>query len=181
MEFKGFPKIPRLNRHVVITEKVDGTNAVIGVDEQGKVWAGSKNRWLSAENDNHGFYKWVMEREAEIVRLMGPGMHYGEFWGSGIGRNYGMRTGVKNLALFNTKRWEGQELPEGVGVVPVLATAHFFDTYLMETCIDELGSAGSALVPGYMNPEGIVVYHQASGQLFKVTLENDGQPKGQKE
>jgi hypothetical protein len=28
-----------------------------------------------------------------------------------------------------------------------------------------------------MNPEGVVIYHTASGQLFKKTIENDEKPK----
>jgi hypothetical protein len=37
---------------------------------------------------------------------------------------------------------------------------------------------GSKAVPGFMKPEGIIVYHTASKQNFKVLLENDDQPKG---
>jgi hypothetical protein len=37
---------------------------------------------------------------------------------------------------------------------------------------------GSYAAPGYMKPEGIVVYHTAAKQMFKVTIENDEQPKG---
>ena len=32
--------------------------------------------------------------------------------------------------------------------------------------------------PRVHEPEGIVLYHGASGQLFKVTLEKDEEPKG---
>ena len=42
----------------------------------------------------------------------------------------------------------------------------------------QLEQSGSALVPGFMNPEGIVVFHQASRTMFKRTLEGDEQPKG---
>ena len=31
IEFQGFGKIPRLNRDIVITEKIDGSNAAIGI------------------------------------------------------------------------------------------------------------------------------------------------------
>ncbi len=33
--FKPWPKIPRLRRDIVITEKIDGTNAIIHVAEDG--------------------------------------------------------------------------------------------------------------------------------------------------
>ena len=38
----------------------------------------------------------------------------------------------------------------------------------------------SFAVQDYLNPEGIVIYHKASGQLFKKTIKNDEQPKGVK-
>ena len=34
MQFKEFGKIPRLYRRVVITEKIYGTNAAVGIDER---------------------------------------------------------------------------------------------------------------------------------------------------
>lgn len=82
-EFKEWPKIPRLFREVIITEKIDGTNGQILVTEKGEVYAGSRNRWLSPESDNYGFHAWVMERKDEIVEKLGPGRHYGELWGGG--------------------------------------------------------------------------------------------------
>ena len=32
-EFKPFPKMPRLNREVLLTEKIDGTNASVFIRE----------------------------------------------------------------------------------------------------------------------------------------------------
>jgi len=37
---------------------------------------------------------------------------------------------------------------------------------------------GSLASPGFMLPEGIVIYHKASKTLFKKTLKNDESPKG---
>lgn len=37
---------------------------------------------------------------------------------------------------------------------------------------------GSFAAPGFMRPEGIIVYHSASGHVFKVLLEDDDRPKG---
>ena len=34
-EFKPWPKTPRWNRQVVITEKIDGTNAAVGFTPEG--------------------------------------------------------------------------------------------------------------------------------------------------
>jgi hypothetical protein len=33
MEFEAFPKIPRLKRDMVITEKIDGTNACVLIED----------------------------------------------------------------------------------------------------------------------------------------------------
>jgi hypothetical protein len=55
-EFIGFRKIPRLNREMIITEKIDGTNGAIYIDENNNIFVGSKNRWLDEHNENHGFW-----------------------------------------------------------------------------------------------------------------------------
>ena len=69
IEFQPFPKIPRLNREIVITEKIDGTNGVIHVADDLTVTAGSRNRWLTIEKDNFGFAKWVAENAEELAEL----------------------------------------------------------------------------------------------------------------
>lgn len=46
--FEAFPKIPRLNREIVITEKLDGTNAVIHIGEDDVITAGSRSRYRSS-------------------------------------------------------------------------------------------------------------------------------------
>jgi hypothetical protein len=32
-------------------------------------------------------------------------------------------------------------------------------------------------VPGFMRPEGVVIFHTASGTLYKKTVKDDHQPK----
>lgn len=44
--------------------------------------------------------------------------------------------------------------------------------------LESLRKCGSHASPGFMNPEGIVMYHKASNAMFKVTLEGDEAPKG---
>lgn len=175
-EFQGFGKIPRLCRDIIITEKIDGTNAQVCVLECGMVLAGSRSRWITPENDNHGFARWVQENEDELRRL-GVGKHFGEWWGSGINRGYGLRNGEKRFSLFNTKRW-ANEHPKCCEVVPVLYQGPAIND-AVEHCILQLRVHGSAAVPGFMRAEGIVLYHTAANALFKVTLENDEQAKGQ--
>jgi len=88
-EFRTFNKISRLSRNIVITEKIDGTNGLIFIDENNNIFAGSRNRWLNEHSDNHGFYHWFADNKEELLKL-GKGYHYGEFWGKGIQRGYGL-------------------------------------------------------------------------------------------
>jgi len=175
VEFKGFSKIPRLNRLVIATEKIDGTNGIVHVSEDGAVLAGSRNRWITPEKDNMGFARWVQEH-ADELRALGPGYHFGEWFGQGIQRKYGLTE--KRWALFNIHRWADDAVrPKCCHVVPVLATGMDIRA-VTESALDLLRTEGSRAVPGFMKPEGVVVYHTASGHLYKVTLEGDEAPKG---
>lgn len=44
MLFEEFPKIGRLSRDMVITEKIDGTNGCIGIGDNGEFFVGSRSR-----------------------------------------------------------------------------------------------------------------------------------------
>lgn len=197
-EFRPFPKIARLNREVVITEKIDGTNAQVFIDETGtQILAGSRTRWITPQDDNYGFARWVEEHRDELFTL-GPGQHFGEWWGSGIQRGYGLAKGEKRFSLFNVSRWclhgkipailgsadptkpgKLQDiLPACVGLVPVLFRGSGGQlNEAVDACLEHLRAYGSAASHGFMKPEGIVVFHTASGDLFKVTLEKDEVPK----
>lgn len=202
-EFIEFPKIPRLNRDICITEKIDGTNGAIGITNEGIVYAQSRNRILSTSSkseDNMGFARWV-EQNAEILRSLGPGLHFGEWWGIGIGRGYDIFE--RRFSLFNVSRWErdvsGKILLEdmrskGVSIycVPViyegpwnyldnsmpLGISKNYNRFAPEAAVDQLREFGSLAVPGYRHPEGIIVYHKAGNLLFKATCEKDEEWKG---
>lgn len=193
--FQGFPKMARLSREVIISEKIDGTNAQILITEDGRLVAGSRTRWITPSDDNFGFAKWCEANRDELLEL-GPGRHFGEFWGSGIQRGYGLKNGERRLALFNVSRWclHGETpkrvptadpriekyqdvLPPCVGLVPVIGKGPF-TTHGCEHALSLLRTFGSRAAPGYMNPEGIVVWHTAAAIGFKKTLVNDDQPKG---
>lgn len=177
-DFVPFPKIPRLRRGVVITEKIDGTNAQIVVTPEGQVLAGSRNRWITPEKDNYGFAKWVKEHEDELREGLGVGQHFGEWWGQGIQRAYGLDH--KRFSLFNVSRWgEGRApLPSCCHVVPVLAAGILSDQ-LIDDVLARLREQGSVAAPGFMRPEGIVTFMSASKSLHKTLLENDSEPKGE--
>jgi RNA ligase len=175
IEFKKFPKIPRFKREMVITEKIDGTNAQVFVTEDGDVFAGSRNRWLTVDNDNFGFAKWCLDNKEELVKL-GPGNHYGEWWGLGIQRGYGLRE--KRFSLFNVSKWGDPEVrPKCCHVVPVLLRWPAPDSDEITRTFNALWLHGSFAAPGFMLPEGIVVYHSAGNHLYKMTYEGDDHGK----
>jgi len=192
--FEPFPKISRLSKKAVVTEKIDGTNAQIYIEEyseridgkgeddprpynqplftyhQFAVWAGSRNRFLdtSSSGDNFGFAKWVGDNIAELVKL-GPGRHFGEWWGKGIGpRGYGLDD--RRFSLFNTARWgaHNPSTPSCCSVVPVVG---HYPLDKIDDAMMLLKEKGSFAAPGYMNPEGIIVYHEMN--LYKKTFDND--------
>lgn len=195
-EFQAFPKIPRLNRDIIITEKIDGSNAQVLIAEDGTVTAGSRNRMITPgkQTDNFGFAAWVQEREDVLREHLGVGRHFGEWWGSGIQRGYGLENGERYFSLFNVKRWghltsyflhfystfdtdAQKDLgAAGVRVVPTLYDG-MFNTKAIDLALSNLHLDGSAVVQR-APAEGIIIYHVAAGQLFKVTLENDEAPKG---
>lgn len=183
IEFEPWPKIARLNRNIVVTEKIDGTNAAVIVTEDGRVGAQSRNRLITPENDNYGFAGWVHRNEEALASLLGPGRHFGEWWGSGIQRRYGLTGSEKRFSLFNTARWHGvlahdydADAVPGLRLVPILYEGPF-DQNAIEGTLDGLAIRGSKAERGFMDPEGIVVYVSAARQMFKVTLKDDDKPK----
>jgi hypothetical protein len=176
--FRPFPKIPRLSREIIITEKIDGTNASVYVSESGLVLAGKRSGWITPENDNAGFAKWVRDHEEELRTGLGPGLHFGEWWGSGIQRRYGLNE--KRFSLFNVGRWNEITKPACCDVVPLLYRGDFSEVAILESLLT-LKNEGSLAAPGFMQPEGIVIFHIAAGVSFKKTLEGDEKPKNGKE
>ncbi len=224
-EFVPFPKIPRLLRDIVITEKIDGTNAGILIvtpesreDEPDLgedyaplevtppgVYASSRKRWITPERDNFGFARYVEENAEALTAILGPGMHFGEWWGAGIQRRYDQP--AKRFSLFNLRKWgfrdaysdercekrgnhpvskEGRQLCQchpgqealsfpglRLDVVPVLY-AGIFSQIIIEETMRFLRAEGSVAAPGFMKPEGIVVFFPQAGHPFKITLEGDG-------
>lgn len=205
--FDAFPKIPRYRREVALTEKIDGTNAAVVwvdvaesdgsdnatetqniiaigdlVDQHGTalgphfLLAQSRNQFITPIKDNYGFAKWVQKNAADLATL-GPGRHFGEWWGNGIQRGYGLTPGDKRFSLFNVNRWgEGRQTPPACcGVVPLLG---YFAPDQINAQVERLRTTGSVAAPGYLNAEGVIVWHSQSKQYYKILLENDDVPKG---
>lgn len=195
IEFLEFPKMARLRRECIVTEKIDGTNAQVCIGPNGEFRVGSRTGWITPERDNHGFAAWAYAHKDELLQL-GPGRHFGEWWGGKIQRTYGLAPDDKRFSLFNVQRWalHGTEpqviptadprvvkvqdvLPACCGLVPVLYRGLYADG-VVEAALEELRREGSRAVPGFMRPEGVVCYHVAGNVGFKVTLEKDEEPKG---
>jgi hypothetical protein len=220
IEFTPYPKTARLFKDglgMVVTEKIDGTNAAVGVIDIGPsddiaehdaelltaityddtadrwygVYAQSRNRIIrpvrhteDKGSDNYGFAQWTFDNAKALVRTLGPGLHYGEWWGQGIARKYDMDRKV--FSLFNTSRWRHLDVPEArlslgipneLRVVPVLYVGQL-DSEDVLASMRLLESHGSYASPGFMQPEGVCVYLPSVRQTFKVTFDGD-KPKWQ--
>jgi RNA ligase len=173
-KFEGFKKIPRLSKEMVITEKLDGTNGLIQITADHELLIGSKSRWLeisATKNiDNYGFAKWALQNKEELLKL-GVGKHFGEWVGLGIQkRNYNLTD--KKFVLFDVHKWNKDNKPNCCEVVPVLYTGTFCTEKIKEV-MNDLKINGSSFAKGFMNPEGIIIYHTASKQLYKKTFDFD--------
>jgi hypothetical protein len=182
LAFEAFPKIDRYtNEAYTITEKIDGTNACVVFDEEGWILTQSRNRVILPGNDNAGFAEWAHRCREGLFNLLGPGRHYGEWWGLGIQRGYGQMR--RRFSLFNTHRWSewqnGGSVELGdvkIDSVPVLSTNTLdrLDDGVTSAWY-QLETQGSVAAPGYMNPEGAMIYLHRLGRYLKAPL--DAKPK----
>ena len=204
IEFQKWPKTPRLFREVVITEKVDGTNSAIIFEDvtlmdvdlipsdelivRGsylyQVGAQSKNRLIypGKTTDNYGFAAWVKENREVLFDALGVGHHFGEWWGRGIQKRYG-DLDYRVFSLFNTKkhrdtflRTRFNDMDVMVESVPVLYEGEFSEEAIHKAA-QELLKNGSVAAPFAPNPEGVVIYHTQSGQVYKFTFDNNDKGK----
>lgn len=206
--FEPWPKIARLNRDIIVTEKIDGTNAAVLIvpvetidhieyedgrkllfegDERnhtyfnGKyvVFAQSRKRFIQPGNDNFGFAAWVRDNAEALIETLGEGRHFGEWWGYGIQSGYGLPKGERRFSLFNRGRWN-LENTYGVPGLGVVPILYEgpFNEHAIHEVLYDLELDGSVAAAGFMKPEGVVVYHTASNTSYKVTLVGDEKPKG---
>lgn len=211
IEFVAWDKTPRWNRDLIITEKIDGTNAAVVIAEfpfgfhasevqqpgtalvlgpvdpetgdhevEYLVAAQSRKRLITPEQDNAGFARWVHANAEQLVRDLGPGRHYGEWWGQGIQRKYGMTQKV--FSLFNTRKWFGAEFEtSNLTTVPILYEGPNSELQIRDALegLREYGSAATVDFNGseFMDPEGVCIFHTAANRVFKITLVDDEVPK----
>lgn len=159
-EFIKWESIPRIeNEKYFFTEKIDGTNACVVIEPDGSFYCQSRTRIIAPGDDNFGFARWVHENIKEISKL-GPGRWYGEWWGLGIQRGYDQTQ--KKFSLFY---YPGDLPTDLVYRVPSLPVSS------VEECKEFLRANGSLAAPGYMKPEGAVVYHTLSRSRYKIILD----------
>jgi hypothetical protein len=173
-DFPSYGKTPRWNKPVLVTEKIDGTNGLVYISPEGVVRPGSRNRWLDeGQPDNHGFGAWVRANAEALAAELGPGHHYGEWWGGSIAKRY---PGFpKVFSLFNAERWTDAGLTV-CSVVPVLASLDKPDSLEIAAIVSILKRNGSVVAPGCVS-EGVIVRFSVNGQVYKVLCENDILPK----
>ena len=202
MEFEKFGSLTRFSQGWTISEKLDGSNGQIGItqidpnkplldptataivrltdDDWYAIYAGSRKRWLQPgkSTDNFGFAGWVKENAKELVEKLGPGRHFGEWYGGKIQRGYGLTK--KRFALFNAGRWlNNPDKPECCEVVHTFVLDEYLDNPMSaaQGIMAMMSDKGSFHVPGFMDPEGIVLFHRKSGTSFKKTFDYDEKGK----
>lgn len=155
-DFKSFSKIDRFKGvTMLITQKLHGTNGQIYIyqTENGlELKVGSRTRWITPEDDNYGFAKFVYENKEEIIQKLGIGRHFGEWCGKGINSGEGLTE--KEFFLFNPPFI--QDFPKRIRTVPLMYAGQF-DEKIIDLYMNILKEKGSCLVPGYMSTEGIVI------------------------
>lgn len=164
IEFKPWPKIKRDNPfNVTITEKINGTNGCIVIQDNKVVGIQSRKKFITPQNDNFGFANWVIENNDELSK-MGDGYHYGEWAGPGIQKNpHNLKE--KTFFLFNTFRWNDNNpnCPSCCTVVPVIYQGILAEE-IINNILDELRTRE------YEKAEGIVVYYHAFKTYTKHTI-----------
>ena len=173
--FKPWPKLGRVNKETItITEKIDGTNAAIIVENGKLVGTQSRSRLLSDTEDNHGFHKWAM-KNADVFAQLGDGHHFGEWAGKGINKN---RMGLdgKKFFLFAWYAETKIEHPE-IEYVEVLFQGPRSEDNIITT-FNRLYAFGYMGEDGVWvenkrtyTPEGIVIYYHNSKHMEKMTID----------
>jgi len=115
MSDEGEPIYDKLEPKPVVeftgTIKLHGTNASVGYDHIGNIWAQSKSNIITPLNDNHGFAQFVHKKEEmfhDILKAITLGENqvvylYGEWAGIGIQRGVAVSELEKSFYAFALK------------------------------------------------------------------------------
>ena len=219
--YASFPSIERLeNIYCVISEKVDGTNSLIEINEvfpvgepkEIQVRFGSRNRYITFNNDNAGFANFFRHYEARFkdvaadiilkeLEVSGetltecqeqyPLRIYGEWFGSGIQRGYGLKDKFfMPFSTFYAEKLIEYQVPNIIK--PNIMYTGKFSQEIADICMQTLTN-GSLVIPEFKRPEGIVIHFPKYNLRLKQTFEgskweqnipkaeHDKKPKLQKE
>ena len=173
IEFQPFPKLARLNRNITITEKLDGTNAAVVIVQEDATDRGfangpDVNRVAFIRTSVDTFSVYAQSRNRFITPRDD---NYG--FAGWVARNAEALVDILGAGTHFGEWWGS-----GIQRVPVLYEGPFGQLEI-DLAIANLDLDGSEAAEGFEHPEGIVIYHQAARQSFKVTLEGDAAPKAQ--
>lgn len=196
LEFRKWDKTARWGSPFDITEKLDGTNAAVlirtveledddfssdplTVSVDGTLYAvaaQSRTRIITAEDDNYGFARWVEDNVHTLVKDLGPGTHYGEWWGAKIQRAYGLTNGERYFSLFDHKRYgaefEWNTLTPNLSLVPLMNYDDEFTMEALSDAVTALKEHGSFAHSGkFDRPEGVVVHWHHNDMRLKYILD----------
>ncbi len=195
--FEAWPKTKHVDKvlgSVIVTEKIDGTNACLVFEEDGTMYAQSRNRIITPATDNQGFARWAYYHQDELFNILGPGRHFGEWWGRGIGRKYNMEHNV--FSVFNNGRFYKTDpgttmdsmstraatssIFDQVSAVPLIYTGEY-NSPDMNMAIAELANGSSKAAAAYnvdfKDPEGVCYYFREFDKVAKLVFANPGKHK----
>lgn len=158
-DFMDYPKIPSYkNLEMRVTQKMCGTNGQIYIFERLSdrfldLKCGNRTRWITPENDNYGFAKFVYAHKDSFIELLGKGRHFGEWTGPKINSGEGLS---QRMFLLFASYYQTLTLPPSTSCVPELYRGEI-SLVTINKIMKNLKENGSYFVPNFMRPEGIVV------------------------
>lgn len=126
MEFRKYQHVERFGTSEVqdielgtcyVFPKIDGTNASVWLNADGEIRAGSRNRQLSLENDNAGFYAFVLQNEKIVAYLKKHPTH----------RLFGEWLVPHSLKTYKDEAWR--------------------KFYIFDVCVDDDSETGNEYIP----------------------------------
>lgn len=143
-----------------VFSKIDGTNSSVWLDDNGQIKAGSRNRELTLDNDNAGFYAEILKDE-KIARFLKD---------FPIARLYGEFLIPHTLKTYNKDAWRK------FYVFDVMLNDKYLDYETYKILLDKCGIEYIPPICIIKNP----TYEQLINQLEKATyLIEDGKGAGE--
>jgi hypothetical protein len=107
---------------VFVFPKIDGTNGSVWLGDDGEIKAGSRNRELSLENDNQGFYQHILSNKEPFVKFFNDYPNYtlfGEFLIPHTLKTY-KENAWRHFYVFDIMDGNGQYVPYGAHMTQVV-------------------------------------------------------------